>query len=493
MIFYNQYDSHTYLTESNAMQIVNEVYFGKTKEVLAIEQAVHNLRAPYIVEGVDQNLNINTYTPKINMDTNKRKLEEAICDAFGFSDALIEISATAMPMFGTESSSYCIDISSKKMRNALRSTNKGFKYDKHANIVFVMCCPTGILVSNKITDAEITAGILHEIGHNFSPAISRGVYATAMFPAITWVSLMIANILQNSILGVDNPVYAVDYITAALKQTNIGHKIRSGLDKAITDIGNDINKQCPAIITLIGGAMTVKNMIESAIYAVMLAVNSLSFPSYAIIPLNALLRAINIITKPTGYEDEKFSDAFATSYGYGHELNLFLDKIREYNYSIGAFDQYVPVFSALKEVYMLPFTIVMGAIDEHPSDAARAKHTINQLKRELANNKSLDSATKKKIQQDIKNIEDLCDYHQNAIKGLPKGSDIYKAYKQIMYKVLDGDIRGKFIATHVSDDIDKAYAQTRESFDVYDNKERIGIIKENTDMMKDKFKNLMNF
>ena len=69
-------------------------------------------------------------------------------------------------------------------------------------------------------------------------------------------------------------------------------------------------------------------MIESAIYAVILAINSLSFPSYAIIPLNALLRAINIITKPTGYEDEKFSDAFATSYGYGHELNLFLDKIR---------------------------------------------------------------------------------------------------------------------------------------------------------------------
>ena len=34
MIFYNQYDHRTYLSESNAMQIVNEAYFGKTKEVM---------------------------------------------------------------------------------------------------------------------------------------------------------------------------------------------------------------------------------------------------------------------------------------------------------------------------------------------------------------------------------------------------------------------------------------------------------------------------
>ena len=102
-------------------------------------------------------------------------------------------------------------------------------------------------------------------------------------------------------------------------------------------------------------------------------------------------------------------------------------------------------------------------------------------------------ATKKKIEKDINDIEALYDYHNNKLEKLPKGSDVHKLYQQTMYNILGGDIRGKFVATHVSDDIDKAYAQTRESFDVYDNKERIGMIKENTDMMKDKFKNLMNF
>ena len=105
MIFNSNYSlsrADNVLTESNAMQVVNEVYFGKTKEVLAIEQALHELRAPYIRD-YDQNLNINTYTPKINRDPNKQKLQETICDAFGFSDVLIDIQASAMPNFGTQS------------------------------------------------------------------------------------------------------------------------------------------------------------------------------------------------------------------------------------------------------------------------------------------------------------------------------------------------------------------------------------------------------
>ena len=491
MIYDNEY---TVLDESNAMKIVNEAYFGKTKEVLAIEQAIHDLRAPYI-QDINQNFNINTYTPKINRDPNKRKLADAICNAFGFADALIQIQSTAIPNFGTESNSYCIDLGSKKLKRSLRSTKNGFKYDKSANIMFEMMCPTGILLDGNITDSEITAGILHEIGHNFSPAIARGVYATSMFPAITWISLLVSVLVQNSIKGQDemNPNYISMYISASIRQSNVGHKIRSGIDQAITDIGNEINKQCPAIISLIGAGMTIRDMAMSAIYAAMFAIQSLKFPSYALIPINALLSAIGMIARPSGYEDEKFSDAFATSYGYGAELNSFLTKLRDYNYSIGAFDKYTPVFSAIKEVYMLPFTIVLDSLDEHPSDAARAKHTINQLKRELANDKSLKPTTKKKIEEDIKNIENLYEYHQDTMKRLPKGSDVKRLYQQTMFKVFDGDIRGKFIGTHVSDDIDKAYAATRESIDVWDNKERIGMIKENTDMMKNKFKDLMDF
>ena len=484
------------LDESNAMKIVNEVYFGKTKEVLAIEQAIHDLRAPY-VQDINQNFNINTYTPKINRDPNKRKLADAICNAFGFTDALIQIQSTAIPNFGTESNSDCIDIGSKKLKRSLKSSKSGFRYDTSADIVFSVTMPTGILVNPDLTDAEITAALLHEVGHNFAPTISRGVYATSMFPAITWVSLLVAELAETVLRG-DSIEYTSinavsNIITGAILQTNIGHKVRSDIDYAVTDVSQQINKQCPGIAMLIGGYMTLKSMVISAIQSLILAINSLYFAPYLLLPINALIKTIRNIARPSGYEDEKFADAFATSYGYGIELNSFLDKFNDYMYSVGSLDQYVPVFSAIKEVYMLPFTIVLSSLDEHPTDAARASHTIDQLKRELANDKSLKPATKKKIEEDIKNIENLYEYHQDTMKRLPKGSDVKRLYQQTIFKIFGGDIRGKFIGTHVSDDIDKAYAATRESIDVWDNKERIGMIKENTDMMKNKFKDLMDF
>ena len=224
MIFYSQYDHRTYLNESNAMQIVNEAYFGKTKEVLAIEQAVHDLRAPYIKD-YDHTLNMDTYTPRINRDPNKQKLQEAICDAFGFSDALFQITSSTEALFGTESTSFCVDLNSKKMNTALRATSKGFRYDKSANILFVMTCSTGVLTDSELTDAEITAGILHEIGHNFSPAVSRGVYAVSMFPAITWVSIFVQRISDKMINEIEfNSIdELVGLCMGILAQSNYGH------------------------------------------------------------------------------------------------------------------------------------------------------------------------------------------------------------------------------------------------------------------------------
>ena len=67
------------------VEAINEAYFGKTKEVYDIEKALHNLRAPYITDKDNfggQFLNLDTYTPKLQSDPNKRKLEKAIINEF---------------------------------------------------------------------------------------------------------------------------------------------------------------------------------------------------------------------------------------------------------------------------------------------------------------------------------------------------------------------------------------------------------------------------
>ena len=75
------------------VQAINEAYFGKTKEVYAIEKAIHDFRFPYLQKAgeTSQFLNIDTYSPKMNSDTNKKKLEKTISNCFGFSEASINI------------------------------------------------------------------------------------------------------------------------------------------------------------------------------------------------------------------------------------------------------------------------------------------------------------------------------------------------------------------------------------------------------------------
>lgn len=500
------YDSeYTVLDESNAIKVVTEAYFGKTKEILAIEQAVHDLREPYIQKGINQNFNIHTYLPTIDADPNHKKLCETICDAFGFGDAIISIQNTAEPAIGTNSTSMCIDLSSKKMKQSYlqASTRNGFKYNRNSDIVFVMSLPAGVLVSEDFTDAEITAAILHEVGHNFAPAMSRGIAAYNALPIIPYISLLVSSLAEllipniNAERGIDNPNATASTIstiaTSAIINSNKGHRIRKNIDDYIDKAMENVAKKYPGLVKAFGlakgGAALAISILRS--YSKSLLVMLLQYP---LAPITIAQTLAKRIAKPFGYENEKFADAFATSYGYGEELTSFLAKMNSYQSDFAdiIYDE-IPFASALKEVYMLPLNTVLNAIDEHPSDAARAKATVKYLQREIATNKTMKSSTKKKLQEEIDNIENIYDIHESSIKKLPKGSDVKMLYQKIMYNLLDGDIRGKFVATHVSDDIDKAYAATRESVDVWGNKERIGAIKETTDMAKNKFKELMNF
>ena len=487
------------IDESNAMEVVNEVYFGKTKEILAIEHAVRDLRGPYIMN-IDHNFNPNTYIPTIDKDPNHKVLNDAIANAFGFGGALVNIKTTPEAQVGTMPTSICIDLSSGKLQRSLSASKLGFKYDGNDDIVFVMDLSAGVLVDPMFTDAEITAAILHEVGHNFSPAVSRGIVAMGRLSVLPFISVIASNIAKLFIPNLDHnrPIddqqqvinTAAALATTAVVSSNSGHRVMTDVDAKVRILIAKINKKYPALLKAFGlasgGVKAAINMIKSY-----MSFAGLIF-AYPLAPFTLLNRLVDRISKPLGYEDEKFADAFATSYGYGEELNSFLVKAKGFHGDMISAAS-IPLTNAIKEVYLLPLNMVIGMVDEHPTSAARAKSSIKQLQRELDNNKSLDSNTRKRIQQSIKNIEDMYDFHEKETKGMPDGSDVKMLYQKILYNLIGGDIKGKFIATHVSDDIDKAYAATRESIDVYDNKERIGKIKENTDMMKNKFKDLMNF
>lgn len=474
----------------DAYTTLNEAYFGKTKDVLEIEKIIHDWRAPYLSD-ISPAININTYSLQIDGDPNHDKLNKAICNAFGFYDCITNVKCNVTPNLATNPTSLCIDLSSKKLRKSLKASSKGFRYSEKDEIIFSMMIPTGILIDSQFSDAEITAGILHEIGHNFSPAISRNIYDIGRLPILSWYSILVATVCESVLQGADPDTIGqivTQVISLAINSTNTMHKYSIEIGK----IMKEMLKDCPALGIIFGMGKISMDAITDILSNISMLKSIMRLPTlYLTLPFKMVFSAIGMIAKPMGYEDERFSDTFAASYGYGYELNSFLDKLNNYDTSLVKYTMtQIPFVDALYTVYTLPYQVVISSLDEHPTRAARAYNTIKYLEDEIKRDKNMNAATKKKMLRDIKNINDIYDYNTKVIDGLPQGSDVKKTYQKVIYNTINGDIKHNILGRHVADDIDKVYNMKKESMDVYDTKERAQALRETTDAQKKLFSDL---
>jgi hypothetical protein len=115
--------------------------------------------------------------------------------------------------------------------------------------------------------------------------------------------------------------------------------------------------------------------------------------------------------KTNGYDNEKFADNFATSYGYGKEvaevfasgLSRFESKVRETQYGINAMESVL--FSSALTYFA----------DPHPSRTYRVQWAKKKLQFELDNNrKYLTPSQIKDIQNQIKTIDALINDKDNV-------------------------------------------------------------------------------
>lgn len=451
----------------DGIEAINEAYFGKTKEVLAIEKAFHDLRAPYIEKSsASQFLNIDTYTPKIVNDPNKRKLEKAIMNAFGFSDAYIDIGNSGMNNAATIASSMSIDLGSQKLyKSAKKASSKrnGFKFDKNDDIVFVEVMYTGVLLNPQITDAELTAITLHEIGHNFSPVAERGCKVVYRFPALAIILRIVSDVCGQiaaySFAGINvivNPVsIACQTITNILVASNAGKKVVISIEGFEKDFITDLSKVSPGFVKFIGNLMTGKAIAGEVLNSVNYLMRFLHIPSFANLPIYIIQWIGSSIGNPSGYSDEKFADAFPRMYGYGADLISALEKLnKSSNFAAEEIiDKNIPILPAIYNLYMLPFNICGIALDEHPDNFDRYNFAISDIQKEL-DKTDLDPKKKKQIMQDAKDMkEEYEKYKANIVKINKNGA--YGLYSKVVLKLFGGTLKSKIKGTHVNDDIDK--------------------------------------
>jgi Zn-dependent protease with chaperone function len=418
--------------KSNAL---NEAYFGKTKEILECQSLLGAIRQKY---------SGSAYNIKINTDPLLLEFNEKIANIFGlycyelYIQAGLTYNAYTMPI------SYAIDYNPKK---ALANKN-GFKYDKAAKYSVMTVIYQGLMFSDKFTDAEIMAILLHEMGHNFSSVVDGDIRTMNMALIIYSLLVDIKHILNNLIhltpamapMAIKNVLFDIDtYIRKNIKPLYYINGIFDDISAIIGDIVNNIS-----------------GVIDFATFGTLRAGLKI---------LDALRgQILSLIVMSYKYKDEKIADSISTAYGYSQDLQSALYKMEQNEGGIITKKvlKDIPLIGAVQGVLEIPSYAIVYALDEHPVFIERSNSSIKLLERELSKS-NLDPKMRKVIENDLDQLKKKQKELLDSGKGLKDNMYAKKIYWSWLLGNFDGDIKHNiFDSDYVTDKLDSSYNRAQE-------------------------------
>lgn len=161
------------------MQPLNELYFGKPFNMLKLEDIIGKLRLKYKGESISSPSIFN----KVLNDPLLKQMGECLENEFGFGEVIFTLhraekyynAYTIGMIVGKDGGVYDLNdkfIKRNRAENAVIVTKDGFRFDKKKlNTRLIVCVYTTLMFGEQITESEIVAVILHEVGHNFSKLI----------------------------------------------------------------------------------------------------------------------------------------------------------------------------------------------------------------------------------------------------------------------------------------------------------------------------------
>lgn len=407
--------------------ILNEVYFQKNR-IGELEECISNYRkdlwkSPGLIK-------------KFNTHPEILKFNRLCEDIFGFKGFMLIISpSTGMVNAMTMPVSYRID--NKNPKNMIVSTNTGFRYKKEANYYTSVIVFSDLITRKDISDREVMAIILHEIGHNFQDAINNN--STNML-ALKQI-LVFKDAVISALIG------EVESLLSLVQSTNMYAKWDN-------NFSNKIIKKFPKIIDSLD---MLKKAFSVILYIPVKVLNKV------LAPLGLYFTTLSIIVDPTKvglimmqYEDEKIADNFPTMYGYGGDVATALTKITYKNdYIEDMIINDIPVISPIIGMYDSIIGILMHSIDCHPVLVSRLDDQINYLNKELNN---CDPKVAKEIKTQIKEIESVLDQTILKSRDIKDKDLLSKVYYSFVYKLIGkGQVRDLFIGDDIHSNIQNTF------------------------------------
>lgn len=387
---------------------INEAYFGKTKDVKAIEEAVGVARKPYLGK---------KYNSSFYDDKNIAKVGTAIKKAFGFPE--VDFNLNNDPT----RNAYCYPIGT-----ALFSVDaiKGIKVDKDGkmttnNNTDYYCyirCTTGLWSDENFTDKEITAILLHEIGHTVQHVTSTGLHEYS-------VAMLVA-----------------EFVTCVLNPTNLVMYAKA--DPTFRGKFNDIAKGSTLLTAFVKGGSALTGLTKCISYNLTAIISALT-PGILSPAITLTNIAFDIYKNPTsalvsilmgGWHKgaEYNADTFAATFGYGADLSSALTKMelsldKYTGTKVEKMTNSLPIIGAINDAMSIPCAILSSPFSAHPISPKRVNNIIKELESELSRS-DLSPALKKSIRSDIESLKGLESKYKEIDYG--KKSFTRQWFKRVM-------------------------------------------------------------
>ena len=288
-------------------------------------------------------------------------------------------------------------------------TNKGIRFANNNDVyICININPKWVFKHKvhdemKLTPRELTAILLHEVGHNFSHAV-----------------IPIHDLLETMKLAIQ---------IRNMKTIEMSNDTQNNMN-ILTTIQNQFKENLSKIL------VNSNNMIENGK-----------------LMISGLLSSLSTVNRER-YLDEKIADSFATTYGFGKELSSGLHKLDKYFLSKSN-KEFSKLGGILAGTFFLSISILF---DEHPQDVSRMTSQIDQLEYELEHNAKLSKKDIAQMKKDIRGIRTVISQY-NTITKSDKFSLPFKLYSNFLTDYLGGEeIMSKITKTFLNPAIlDMAY------------------------------------
>lgn len=395
---------------------INEAYIGKTDILLKVEDQFGIMKKT-LKKGQD-----------INSKPEVQKLNRLIEEQFGMNIFCLNIDQTNDTNVDTIPIATRFDVGVENDMRTLvvGSQESGFKFKKGNNLCIIVNMSLSLILDPETTPAELTAAILHEIGHNFADCLDNSIrldtqkYTSNYYNYLVWRASVKHGRKYRKKLEEKTNKHSIEI---AKKETK--SNIIRGWIRRLSGFKYDFKEFCKE----------VKKIKEQPKF------------NQEDLSDNAKKSAHENMKRNIDRKNEVFADKFSAVYGYAQYQvsGLFkadIHKSKAYNFVEKYYGQEVTknLDNIMQNYYLF---------DEHPATIQRANSMMNTLKAELQK-EDLDPKLKEMLK---KNIDEL-DKAIKEITTATKNEDERQAVRKAFYKTVNKEAPDA-LAKDLEDEIDR--------------------------------------